>query len=608
MRLNLRHALRRAFLALALGAGLAMVADAETASAQDQTPPEVAPAAPDQSDRVKLLIDRLKSDDRDERAKSAAELQKMGPSARAAADALLKAAFRESGADAYFAALAAVQPERTRQTMEELFRHQRRTCKYRPFSVDFMQTHEDLMVPPLISLITDADVGAIARMTLASMGSSAVPGLTQVLQVGITGERKAACMTLAQIGPAAKCAFRELKNRLSDPSEEVQVHAADALLRTGIAIDVLPNLHTLLKSTKAHVREKTLEVLHAMQPEGSAGQLIPVLIDRLGDEASENSFDSRRYLVTDLLVWQGELAAESLGDALNRSAPTSHFAAHVLAQMGPRAEKAIPHLLKAVESTDTELAAYAIGVFPSIGEKGRVAIPVLRVKLTQGPTGVRLASARALLRMEPELRNEATDAVASILEKGRVDERVKAAELLEDAGDAGKRQTRALRKALGDPTAKVQLAAAVALLKVDSNSDAEAIAALDRIAAAAGPGEALEDAGKAVRQLAENKARVRQPLPGLTRMLEVALQHSHGEIDADEVVEVFGKLKITAQALPTLIRSLASTQVRERRQAERCLIDLGPSIVPTIESMLSEGSVQPSDALSEILKSLRARP
>jgi hypothetical protein len=102
-------------------------------------------------------------------------------------------------------------------------------------------------------------------------------------------------------------------------------------------------------------------------------------------------------LVLDIAPKQGRLIVPAMVAALENETP---HAAELLARVGPDAAPAVPALIAALESSDSELRLQACRALRSVGTKARAAVPSLRLALNDPYYDVAEAAGSALEKIQ----------------------------------------------------------------------------------------------------------------------------------------------------------------------------------------------------------------
>ena len=114
-------------------------------------------------------------------------------------------------------------------------------------------------VPQLLAAVTsnDPEVRRLAVTSLRGLGANAIRPFVQALQDGDAGVRRAAAVTLGQIGPGSIDAVPQLTVALADVDSQVRACAAMALSVFGPhAMEAVPGLRCALSDVDAAVRAR----------------------------------------------------------------------------------------------------------------------------------------------------------------------------------------------------------------------------------------------------------------------------------------------------------------------------------------------------------------
>jgi hypothetical protein len=146
-----------------------------------------------------------------------------------------------------------------------------------------------MAIPDLITSLSDShpSVRRAAIMTLAEMGPAAleaVPALTEILQIEpYSVIRQAAAESLWIMGPAAEPAIHALIAASMDPVASVRISAVHALGNFAGNGDVVSRLIESIGDTEATVRYTAARMLSRI--DGDLERIVPALILALSDEA-----------------------------------------------------------------------------------------------------------------------------------------------------------------------------------------------------------------------------------------------------------------------------------------------------------------------------------
>lgn len=239
-----------------------------------------------------------------------------------------------------------------------------------------------------------------ARVNPAHAAKAVDPLVKAIPKAGNHGELVEIVDALGEIGPGAAPAIPSLQSLLPDTNRIIQIHAATALLRirpgTREPLDML--LNALCDCDSAY-RWRAADGLRRAGPGAKSATVI--LRRALKDE------DVRVRVTAAGALWAIEGEVESVLPVLIREmnesdqplstkfiypsyAGDSHrvYAAEILAEMGPRAEAAVPVLVAAIKEVAIDfkqVSPYKIGVgmvsmraLGKIGPAARAALPAIR--------------------------------------------------------------------------------------------------------------------------------------------------------------------------------------------------------------------------------------
>jgi HEAT repeat protein len=352
---------------------------------------------------VPSLIDALKDSDSDVRGLAALSLGLIGPDARVAVPMLVKqlrAATTDPGfrAEIAFALIGISEPSRD-------------------------------AVVALTDCLDDRDntvrvFAARALYTLERKADAVVPTLINVLNDRLKDRdgtvRARAAFALGLVRTTDKNAIAALNDALKDANALLRMEAATALGKIGKDARVTyPTLDQLAKDDQPEVKKAAGEAKNkvgAPQRTDVPGLLIPAL---------KHDRPSYRVAAT-VCLWMlnrdAQDAVEPLSELLTD--PDEQVRAYVpiaLAAIGPRAGKAVPALIKALQNNADDTlryrAAYALG---EIGGPAKEAVPALRTALKDKKALVRLHAAQALWAIDADAP-DAVPVLAELLEDHELD-------------------------------------------------------------------------------------------------------------------------------------------------------------------------------------------
>ena len=268
-------------------------------------------------------------------------------------------------------------------------------------------------VPFLLRLVEDAKYRDLAVMILADLGPAAKDATTVLATTlaSYSGELsehdrdlcREIALTLAHIGPEARAATPALMKILADESHPLRPGAAWALAKIG-AKEAIPLLE------KALVAEENPR-LHVVAPaalmllDPTNETYVRLAVPRLTDALSDKSPLVRREVAATLgmIGPRAESAVPKLADALSDPDPAIRSdVLSALAAIGPASAKAVPAILPQLAAMEVPVrcsASFAVG---SIGPTAKAAIPLVEKNLQERDDFLQMASAWALVRIDPK--------------------------------------------------------------------------------------------------------------------------------------------------------------------------------------------------------------
>ncbi|OIO12241.1 MAG: hypothetical protein AUJ52_00560 [Elusimicrobia bacterium CG1_02_63_36] len=328
-------------------------------------------------------------------------LQKLGPSASAAADILI-AASREgdhSLCTASLRALTAAAPDHkgTIPALSEALADPQ--CRYTAVTeLRNLGPKAKGAVPALIERIRENDISCLCAGVLKVVGKAAKPAIAEL--VGIV-ERVPSCRdagaALRRIGPDALDALLPL---LAHRRTEVRVEAVRILDSYGPEAEAaLPAFESLLREQGQDSFEIYIEVAAAL---GSIGEkAVPILVRAL-DTKDADRRSRAAYAVSRI----GRPAVSKLIETLESGTPDAREgAAQACINLGPDAVGAVPALIAALSHEDPELRTRAADALSVVGPAGKKAVAALERAAEDNIPEVREAAKRALLatrRVHPD--------------------------------------------------------------------------------------------------------------------------------------------------------------------------------------------------------------
>jgi len=464
---------------------------------------------------------------------------------------------------------------------------------------------------------------------LGAEAKSAVPALAKALSHESKDVRWHAARTLGSIGLEANSAVPALVEALGDDVPEVRAYAAFALGKIGDGTDaVVDRLIDRLFDPNALVRRASVKAMREIAPpdekvrpivlkileEGDPAIVLPAL-HTLADEGKEAvprlckalKHDRACYWACLVLAEIGpdaKAAVPHIKDVLKHEDPVVRLQALVtLGEIGPASEQLVPDIVGVLENDDFDGvrygAAFALGKIGTNAEATRV----LNAAVNDDDAFLRTVSAWALARNNPDDKPMVERAVKLILEAFKSDKahlRRAAAKMAVDFDVPREVVIPLLVDALKDKEPSVVRSAIVALAELGPK-------ALKDI------GEALQD--KDLRPFALVLIRHMGPeaasaVPALLDILEKEPQSEDGVLFRREVQFALAAIGPEARAaVPALVKSLSSQDEEIRASASFALGKMGPAAraaVPILRQKLRSES--PIERLTSILALLQIQP
>jgi HEAT repeat protein len=312
-----------------------------------------------------------------------------------------------------------------------------------------------------------------------------------------------------------------------------------ALGKIGVSDDkTIAAMSKCVVDDEPHVRRAAISALQRLKPDPKL--IIPTLLQVMHDAQPDVAMSAMAAL-SDM----GEAAVPALVDSLSNKA-SRHWAAVVLAEMGPKAAPAATALANLVKDPEPEVRMQALIALGQIGGTAvKPAIPAIIEALQDSEPAVRYGAAFALGKLRAQ---EAADALDKLTKSD-------------------------------DATLKLISVWAVARIHPD---DAVAIR------------NAMEAIAEAIRsedpQLSRTAARALAEIDGSGSSLTPAIKAALDELDPTVIEHVMEALAMVgAEAVPVLTAAL--TDEKARGSAVRALGQLGPtakSAAPGLTALLSE--------------------
>jgi HEAT repeat protein len=229
--------------------------------------------------------------------------------------------------------------------------------------------------------------------TLGEDAAPAVPALVKALANPEAEIRWHAARGLGSIGAPAKSAVPALVEKLDDEVPEVRSYAAYALGKIGDGSEaIVDRLIPLAFDASPLVRRAAMRAVHELNPPQE--KTMPMVLKIL-----EESDPSIVMPALHSLAEQGEEAVPRLIRALEHDR-ACYWACLVLAEIGPKAKDAVPHLKPVLQHKDPEVRMQALVALGEIGPASQPLIPDMVAALKNDEIGgVRYAAAFALGRV-----------------------------------------------------------------------------------------------------------------------------------------------------------------------------------------------------------------
>ncbi|MGD9720337.1 MAG: HEAT repeat domain-containing protein [Pirellulales bacterium] len=375
----------------------------------------------------------------------------------------------------------------------------------------------------------------------------------KAMTAGDEKARLAAIDQLADMGPAAKGAVKDLVSLLGDKSTLVRAHAAYALGMIGPgAIDAGPALAKAVSDPDIHVKREAIQALETIRVS------IEVAGPALG-KALEDPEPSIEVAALDALTDLGPSSVPVLAKALDNP-KSRYWAALALGQFGAEAKEAAESLAKASTDERPEVRREVLIALAHMGASAAPAVP----------------AATALLQdADPSVRHSAAYVLGSV-------------------GPAAAPSVEALRKAAQSDDPLMPMVCAYAIAKIEPNNQAAREEATKRL------GEALHHKDPVV-----ESAAMRAMLELKTPPDEIAPQLCECIVKCDpsllpEMLAVLGAAGDSG--VPALAAALERPEARG--QAAHLLGRLGPQAEPAVPALLTALKDQDATVRREVLYAL----
>jgi HEAT repeat protein len=278
-------------------------------------------------------------------------------------------------------------------------------------------------------------------------------------------------LTLAHIGPEAKAATPVLMKILANEKHPLRAGAAWALAKIG-AKEAVPLLEKALVSNenpRLHVVAPAALMLLDPANEAYVRLAVPRLTDALGDKSPL----VRREVAATLgsLGPKAAAAVPKLAETLTDPDPSIRSEVlSALAAIGPASVQAVPAILPQLTAMEVPVrcsASFAVG---SIGPTAKAAIPLLEMNVQERDDFLQMASAWALVRIDPKregLAAQCLDPLTKALKLPDPRARSEAVLSLAMMGRAAQPARTALQELARDPDETVRKSVAEALKAIE---------------------------------------------------------------------------------------------------------------------------------------------
>lgn len=246
-------------------------------------------------------------------------------------------------------------------------------------------------------------LGKIGENAYSPEIRNAVPALCTILNDPDPSIAQSAAWALGKIGPDAREAVPALRQSLIDGHTGLRWFATFALGSIGReAREALPELEVSLADDDEDVRREAAFAL-AQISSASDEKILPVLISVLEARVAQRDTGFRRRAL-EALEALGSKTAPYLFETLKRPSPSARYgAAIVLAKVSPLAVHAVlPILIDALQSLEADMQPGAVEALGLLGLEAKSAIPFLLDSLESEFDAVRAASIKALASVAPK--------------------------------------------------------------------------------------------------------------------------------------------------------------------------------------------------------------
>jgi HEAT repeat protein len=246
-------------------------------------------------------------------------------------------------------------------------------------------------------LKTDRSVHYVLSSTLAAIGPTIIPELTDALRNEDHTVRYLAAEALGKMGPAASPAVDELKAALHDKNTGVQAQTAWSLGEIGPdAKGAVPDLVEMIGHDKKRQANAALGALGKIGP--GAKEAVPAVITALKAE-SRDTRRSAAIALGDIGPVRPDVVPALATVLQDKDSNVRIGAARALWKIGPDAGKAVPALIESMGDEDLNVRRWSTRALSVIGPDAVAAVPALIEALNHKDTDVRWYAREALFNI-----------------------------------------------------------------------------------------------------------------------------------------------------------------------------------------------------------------
>jgi HEAT repeat protein len=388
---------------------------------------------------VPTLIELLRDKEAKNRKNAAIALRDVAPAAKTAIPALVEL-WKDENPNVHKAVFEALNRIGLKQVID------------RPDFKELMQSEDFVQRSAAIS-------------AWSALGADAIPKLIELLKDKEPKIRFSAVEALLRIDPKSKAVLSALLEFLRSDDADVRAKAANLLARSDSNTKVvIPAISELLVDKDRKVLLAAVVALHRMETEAKA--YVPALTNLLQDN------DPRvRGMAAELLVHidpDAKNLIPTLIELLQHDAQRS-WAAIALGKLGPKAEPAIPELVKLVGQMQTNFPTYVGDPERALGQIGQASISAVMPLLQSKDIDVRCGAVQALGQISRQSKVK-VPILAELLADNDIRIRLAAASALARSGVEASKATPVLIAMLYDPDEKIVEMAAEVLGELGSEA------------------------------------------------------------------------------------------------------------------------------------------